>query len=286
MAHIARRLILSGVLLLPVLCRSQHPIFFVQMSDPQFGMYTSNHDFAQETANFEFAIATVNRLRPAFVVVTGDLVNKSADRGQLAEYKRITRKLDRTIPLYSVAGNHDVGNSPTVASLKAYRQNIGPDYYTFRSGDLEGIVLNSSLFQHPENVPDEAERQQKWLEAELAKAKDTGVRRIVVFQHIPFCLRAPDEPDQYFNIPGVTRAKYLELLERSEVHYVFAGHLHQNSFCQAGAVQIITTGPVGKPLGTGTSGMRIARLDAAGLKEAYFDFGRLPNQLTEALESK
>jgi len=128
--HITRRLILSGLFPLPVLCRGQQPIFFVQMSDPQFGMYTNNHGFAQETANFEFAIANVNRIHPAFVVVTGDLVNKSADAGQLAEYKRITRQLDSAIPLYSLPGNHDLGNSPTVASLKAYRQNIGPDYYT------------------------------------------------------------------------------------------------------------------------------------------------------------
>jgi hypothetical protein len=51
----------------------QQPIFFVQMSDPQFGMYTDNQDFAQETVNFEFAIANIKGLRPAFVVVTGDL---------------------------------------------------------------------------------------------------------------------------------------------------------------------------------------------------------------------
>jgi len=31
---------------------------FIQMSDPQFGMYTKNQSFAHETANFEFAIAT------------------------------------------------------------------------------------------------------------------------------------------------------------------------------------------------------------------------------------
>jgi 3',5'-cyclic AMP phosphodiesterase CpdA len=284
--HITRRLILSGFFLLPVLCRSQQPIFFVQLSDPQFGMYTNNHDFAQETANFEFAIANVNRMHPAFLVVTGDLVNKPADAGQLAEYKRITGKLDSAIPLYSLPGNHDVGNSPTVASLKAYRENIGPDYYTFRSGEIEGIVLNSSLIQHPEGVPDEAERQWKWLEAELAKARDAGVRWIVVFQHISFFVHAPDEADAYFNIPLATRARYLDLLERSGVRYVFAGHLHNNSFGQAGSLQMITTGPVGKPLGTGTSGMRVARLDAAGLKQAYFDFGHLPNQLSEAFGNK
>jgi len=49
------------------------PFFFIQLSDPQFGMFTTNKEFAQ------FAVATVNRLRPAFVVITGDLVNQPGD---------------------------------------------------------------------------------------------------------------------------------------------------------------------------------------------------------------
>jgi predicted MPP superfamily phosphohydrolase len=284
---IARRFLLSGFLLLPVLSwGQQQPIFFVQMSDPQFGMYTDNQDFAQETANFEFAIANINRLRPAFVVVTGDLVNKPADAQQLAEYKRIAGKLDSTIPLYSVPGNHDVGNTPSAASLKAYRQNIGADYYTFHSGGLEGIVLNSSLIQHPEGVPEEAGRQQKWLELELVKARDAAVQCVVVFQHIPFFLHTPDEADQYFNIPATQRSWYLDLLQRSGVRYVFAGHLHNNSFGKTESLEMITTGPVGKPLGTGASGMRVARLDSDGIQQAFFDFAHLPNQLSHIFEKQ
>jgi hypothetical protein len=30
---------------------------FIQMSDPQFGMFSKDADFVHETANFEFAIA-------------------------------------------------------------------------------------------------------------------------------------------------------------------------------------------------------------------------------------
>ena len=55
------------------------PFFFIQLTDPQFGMTASNAGFEQETANLEFAVATVNRLHPAFVVVTGDLVNRPGD---------------------------------------------------------------------------------------------------------------------------------------------------------------------------------------------------------------
>ena len=88
---------------------AQRPFFFIQMSDPQFGMYADNRGFEHETANFEFAIATANRLKPAFVVVTGDLVNRPGDEVQIAEYKRIAARIDPAVRLYSVPGNHDVG---------------------------------------------------------------------------------------------------------------------------------------------------------------------------------
>jgi predicted MPP superfamily phosphohydrolase len=95
------------------------PFFFLQFSDTQFGMFTADKDFAQETANFELAIATANRLKPAFVVVTGDLVNKPGDAAQIAEFHRIARKLDPAIKLYHVAGNHDLENTPTPATVAA-----------------------------------------------------------------------------------------------------------------------------------------------------------------------
>jgi len=45
------------------------------MSDPQFGMFTKKPSFEHETVNLEFAIASANRLKPAFVVITGDLID-------------------------------------------------------------------------------------------------------------------------------------------------------------------------------------------------------------------
>src|SRR5258708_12195745 len=170
LTRILAALILCGPLL------NGADLFFVQMADPQFGMYSNNADFSQETANFEFAIANANRLRPSFVVVCGDLINQAGDAGQTAEYLRVAATLDRSIPLHNVAGNHDVGNSPTPASLTAYRAKFGPDYYIFRHADFTGIVLNSSLIQHPENASDEAAKHAAWLPAHLAKIKTPGPR--------------------------------------------------------------------------------------------------------------
>lgn len=258
---------------------SGQDLFFLQMSDPQFGMYTANASFAQESANLEFAISTANRLHPAFVVMSGDLVNKPGDKAQIEEYLRITHKLDQGIPLYSIAGNHDVGNVPTPESLAAYRQVFGRDYYSFRNGAIEGIVLNSSIIQHPEKVMDEEARQREWLEGELKKAVAEHVQWIVVFQHIPWFLHNADEQDQYFNIPHEARIRYLKILKDSGVRYAFAGHFHQNSMGKDDAFEMVTTGPIGRPLGDATSGIRIVSVSERGLCHRYYGLGNLPNQI-------
>jgi 3',5'-cyclic AMP phosphodiesterase CpdA len=254
--------------------------FFIQASDPQFGMYSGDRDFVQETSNWEFAIANVNRLHPAFLVVTGDLTNKAGDAAQIAEYKRIGAKLDKSIHFFSVPGNHDVGNDPTPESLKAYRAQYGPDYYSFREGPVYGIVIDSSLFKAPGKVPDEAAKQEKWLEQELAKAQASG-GITVVFQHIPWFLEKADEPDQYFNIPTETRRRALAMLHRFGVRYVFAGHYHRNAQGKEGDLEMITTGPAGMPIGPDPSGLRIAEVKSGAITHKYYGFGTIPSTIPE-----
>src|SRR5678815_2656978 len=65
-------LLASMVPAFPPVVSGAEPFFFLQLSDPQFGMFANDKNFVQETANHELAVATVNRLRPAFVIVTGD----------------------------------------------------------------------------------------------------------------------------------------------------------------------------------------------------------------------
>ena len=249
---------------------------FIQMSDPQFGMFAKDAGFVHETANFEFAVAAANRLQPAFVVITGDLINKAGDPAQAAEFRRIAKKLDPKIRLFLVAGNHDVGNEPTRASLADYRKNFGPDYYSFRAGDIAGIVLNSNLERGAKNVPDEAARMEAWFQSELAKARQSGTKHIIVFQHISFFLKEAAEPDQYFNIPPDVRKRYLKLMHEYGVREVFAGHYHRNELGQDGNLEMVTSGPVGMPLGGTRSGIRVVTVDEKGLTHKYYDFGDLP----------
>ncbi len=255
------------------------PLFFIQLSDPQFGMYTANADMQQETANFEFAIATVNRLKPAFVVVTGDLVNKGGDKMQADEYLRIAAKLDPAIPLYQLPGNHDIGNEPTAESIAAYVARFGPDHYTFRCGPLMGLVLNSGLIHSPKAVAQEAEQQDAWLKAELEKAKQEGVRHVIVFQHHPWFMASIDEPAGYHNLPASKRRPYLDLFQQFGVTHVFAGHHHASAVATYNSLEIVTTGAIGKPLRKDVSGMRIVIVRDSGIEHRFYHLGEIPNEI-------
>jgi len=258
---------------------AKEPWFFAIMSDPQFGMYAKDQNFKQETANFEFAIANANRLHPKFVVVTGDLVNRHGDAQQIAEYKRLLKTFDPGIRVYSVPGNHDVDNVPTPQTIDAYRKAIGPDYYTFKTDEILGVVLNSSLIRSPEADPQDAKKQEEWLVKVLQEAKSDTQRQIVVFQHIPYFLKSAEEKDQYFNIPQPARRKYLDLLEAAGVRYVYAGHLHHNAIAKDGQLTETVTGAVGMPLGGSLSGFRVVIADGDRFSSTWFCMGGIPNQI-------
>jgi predicted MPP superfamily phosphohydrolase len=256
----------------------QGGFFFVQLSDTQFGFSNNDIDFIQDTVNAEFAIATVNRLKPAFVVVTGDLINKPGDAAQNAEYQRIMAKLDKAIPLYNISGNHDIENEPTAAALAHYRKLYGRDYYTFRHGSLLGIVLNSTVIHSPQHVPNELAEQDTWLRAEVERAKSSGAKHVIVFQHHPWFLEKADEADQYFNIPLARRTPLLDLFRASGIQYLVSGHLHRSTEATDGGLTTVVTGPVGRPLG-GQSGFRIFVVTETDVTHRYYGLGEMPYRI-------
>jgi 3',5'-cyclic AMP phosphodiesterase CpdA len=258
------------------------PFFFIQMSDPQFGMYAEDSNFVQETANFTFAIATANRLHPAFVVITGDLINKAGDPAQAAEFHRIAKQLDPSIPLYNIPGNHDVKNTPTSATVAAYVKGFGPDHYVFHYGNFTGIVLNSTIIDSSVNVPNELAAQDQWLTAELARAQQSGARHIVVFQHHPWFLKSADEADDWSNIPRALRSRYLALFHQYGVEALFSGHYHNNAVAADGNIAAVTTGAVGRPFFGPPleSGFRIVTVTDSGITHQFYELGNMPNKVT------
>ncbi len=277
-----RRHILAFCLfLLPafVRCQPDTSFFFVQLTDPQFGQYPFQKGFRKERTNLTIAIKAINRLKPDFVVVCGDLTNRAGNTNQIAAFKQTLSLLDPSIKVFLVPGNHDVGNKPTVASLQEYREQFGEDYYTFKRHGQRFIVLNSSLIKAPGKADEQAQAQRVWLNAVLDTSKAEHSHPIV-FQHHPWFIANAHEPDGYFNVPRRRRMEYLRLLESHGVRNVFAGHLHANAEGNYGALEMVTSGPVGMPLGTSPSGIRVVVVRQSGVRHTYYPLKKIPLGVT------
>jgi 3',5'-cyclic AMP phosphodiesterase CpdA len=227
--------------------------------------------FAWDAERYEWSIAVANRMQPGFVVVAGDMVDDINDEAQLEELFRITALLDRDIPLHWVPGNHDAAfdtTVPTPASLERYRELFGPDRYAFGFASSRFIVLDTPILDHPEEVKDEFEDQMEFLEYELAKARESQ-DRIILLGHHPLFISSPDEPDTYWNIPKAQRHRVLDLVHRYDVRIAFAGHWHRNAIAFDGEFEMVTTGPVGYPLGKDPSGYRVVEIEGDDVKHQY-----------------
>ncbi|PHQ32361.1 metallophosphoesterase [Rhodopirellula bahusiensis] len=261
----------------------EKPFFFVQLADPQYGMFTGNEGLDQEKALVNQAVKHINRLQPKFVIVCGDLTNATPAQAryeaQVSQYQQDFSKIDPGIPLVCVCGNHDIGNRPTAESIARYTEHFGDDYFSFWVGGVFNVVLNSSLLKDPSGVPERLQQQQNWLEQQLQHSRVKEAKHIFVFLHHPLFLEQEDEPDQYFNIPLERRTPLLALLKAANVRAIFAGHYHRNAYGRAGEMEMITTGPVGRPLGKDPSGLRIVQVEETQIQHAYHSLDSVPDTI-------
>jgi 3',5'-cyclic AMP phosphodiesterase CpdA len=260
------------------------PFFFIQLSDPQFGLFEARGKAPgdgtfPETALYEKAIAAANRLKPAFVVVTGDLVQDPANAEQHAELMRITGQLDKDIPIHFATGNCDVGNTPTADSLRIYRAKFGPDNYSFDAGGSHFIVLNSSVCTDPSEVPGEWDSLAAFLKQDLDDhSRDSN--HSIVFMHHPLFGRSADEPDDGFvTVPGGRRKIILNLLREHEASGVFAGHWHRNNYAKDGEMLMVISGPVGFPVADDPSGLRIVKVYDDRVEHEYSGMDDVPGSI-------
>ncbi|UVR75170.1 metallophosphoesterase [Bacteroides xylanisolvens] len=80
------------------------PFFFLQLSDPQFGFMDNNKSISAETEAMNKAVTAINQLKPPFVVITGDFVNNSKSKEQIAAYKSMIAQIDSSVKVYMIPG--------------------------------------------------------------------------------------------------------------------------------------------------------------------------------------
>lgn len=142
--------------------------------------------------------ALTDSLKPAFVIITGDLVKDALrvpEKEAAGLYELYVREIAKfTVPVWNVPGNHEIFGIERHQSLvsashplygkKMYRHYLGPDYYSFNYGGVHFIGLNSVDYEDLWYYGHIDSLQLVWMKKDLTTvAKTTPV---VTFNHIPF----------------------------------------------------------------------------------------------------
>ena len=291
--------VLGVVAALAVCGCSQRMFTFVQMSDPQIGFRDKSTGYVHTDSLFAEAVDDVNFLgnqgrktsskskdfilaymnngnkvinikfsKPAFVIITGDLVNDQRDVLQDSIYRANRAKI--MVPVYEIPGNHDI-RPWTPENHSNYLAMRGYDRFSFRYKGCAFIGIDSNcivdsseedrggevkISPSDKTAAAQAEAEQlEWLKEELRKAR--RCRYTFVFTHCPVILKDIDEENNYFNFPKKKRAEYIALFKEYGVDVVFAGHTHMDYDTTAEGIRFVTAGPVGSPLGRGYSGYEL-----------------------------
>lgn len=163
---------------------------FIHASDP--------HVSAQSLPRIEALRRLADSVRPAFVLITGDLVRDALRVGEpeaRGYYDLFMReRMGFGSPVYTVPGNHEIFGIETDRSLVSpshplfgramYRSYLGPDYYSFDFGGIHFVGLNS-IDVHGTSYHGQIDSLQlAWLGRDLAVIPID--MPVVTFNHIPF----------------------------------------------------------------------------------------------------
>ena len=75
-------------------------------------------------------------------------------------------------------------------------------------------------------VQELAKQQETWLDKQLEEAKSGKYKHVIIFQHIPWFLREPNEEKDYFNILPEFRLKMLQkFYDASKQIFFFLFHM-------------------------------------------------------------
>jgi predicted MPP superfamily phosphohydrolase len=142
--------------------------------------------------------ALVDSLRPAFLLISGDLVRdalRTPESEARGYYDLLQRELAAfTVPVYTVPGNHEIFGierhrslvSPThsLYGRRFYRSVLGPDYYSFQYGGVHFMGLNTVDYEDLWYYGRVDSLQLAWMQRDVARLQTATP--IVTFNHIPF----------------------------------------------------------------------------------------------------
>ena len=198
---------------------------FLQLSDSHWGFSGPPNPEADKTLKETVQAVNASKLKPEFIVFTGDLTHTTDDdalrRKRMTEFKAIVSEL-KVPKVYFLPGEHDA----SLDKGQAYQENFGALHQSFVHKGVHFIAVDN--VSDPQGAV--GDTQIDWLKSELGKLdKDAP---IVVLTHRPLFDLAPA-----WDWATADGAKVLSVLEPYQHLTVFYGHIHQEHHHATGYIQ-------------------------------------------------
>ncbi len=251
------------------------PFYFIFTGDPHVGFSKGTN------RRFERQLRQINRLKPAFALIPGDMTHGLKEK--------MTDALDSAlekfeVPVRFVPGNHDIRDHKT---LQTWRRKYGKDYYVFTHNNCDFICLNSITFStdtryfknKDEQFSAEVAEQWRWLEKTLAHSRHQKRTHVFILLHIPPYTKTEDERHKLTNMHPTARKRLLTLARKYRVRVILAGHTHITRECNTGDFTIYTVGGTFRPVDLRGYGYRIFKVQADWIAQKYVRLDKPPKKL-------
>jgi Icc-related predicted phosphoesterase len=219
-----------------LLGNSNENITYVRrVTDPNDFNFWVVGDVTRGTVTFEAMLELAEQDKPAFVIVLGDFVA----RAELIRHKLFALEMAehvRNVPIFLVPGNHDI-SMDGIFRLEDFEKIYGPAQFSFTIGKNLFVFLNDIL---PSAQTDQC---LDFLQRAVSN-QERKVEKKFVFLHIP-----PSGLNASLECSFMPESeKFLELVNRNNVDYVFAGHHHGYAKTEKNGTTFVITGGGGTTL--------------------------------------
>ncbi|MBA7598470.1 3',5'-cyclic adenosine monophosphate phosphodiesterase CpdA [subsurface metagenome] len=241
---------------------------FVQITDIHLDAIEEHRIF------FEKAIREINKINPAFVIITGDLLLE-AERvtiSQAKEWYDIYSGLisNFNMSIFNMVGNHDVVgihykkdiSTEPGYNKEMYRDYFGPTYYSFDWSSYHCIVLDPNEFLDGNQFYKIPDYQVEWLRKNLSYRQG---KPLLVFFHEP-------------TITWEDRTEVLNLLNQHTTK-MFSGHWHMDTLIDSQGIPEQVTGALcgewwrGDCMDGSPCGYRLIQVDEENIFSFYKGIG-------------
>ena len=201
------------------------------ISDLHYGNHISNEKIKD-------LIEKVNSLKPDFIFITGDLVDKAITKDQHTELVELLKELRANINTYAVKGNHDV-------SYKNYEKIIEEAGIINLDDKYEKIYLDADNFIFLAGLSDS-----------IFNSKSTKDRFSDIKNEID---NSENMKNCVLKLLLIHEPDYIEQIDYKAFDIIFSGHSHN------GQVRLPIIGALYEPIGAKKYGKEHYKLDGTDL---------------------